>query len=191
MTFEGNGKFAQAAKAAEELAQFREQRLGADHWSARALRLEINSIECVQQQSLESQKEYLRTFRLAQKAQAFLMKGQFRDAQPLQEQMLAIRRKVLGEEDLHTAESYQGVAMNLNAQGKYAEAEEGLRKALAIRLKVLGEENPQAAESCNYLALNLVSQGKYALADERLRQSPGHQPQSFGRGERFHGHSLQ
>ena len=84
---------------------------------------------------------------------------------------LAIRRKVLGEEHPDTANSYNNLASNQNAQGKYALAEEGCRKALAIYRKVLGEEHPDTAGSYNNLAGNQNAQGKYAEAEEGYRKA--------------------
>jgi CHAT domain-containing protein/Flp pilus assembly protein TadD len=78
---------------------------------------------------------------------------------------------VLGEEHPHTADSYNNVAGNLNAQGKYAEAEVGHRKALAIRRKVLGEKHPDTAQSYDNVAGNLHAQGKYAEAEAGHRKA--------------------
>jgi hypothetical protein len=58
--------------------------------------------------------------------------GRYRDAQPLQEKLLALRRKVLGEEHSHIATSYGDLAANQYAQGRYREAEEGFRKAFLV-----------------------------------------------------------
>ena len=77
---------------------------------------------------------------------------------------------MLGEEHPDTANSYNNVAYNQNAQGKYAEAEEGYRKALAICRKVLGEEHPYTANSYSSLAVNQNVQGKYALAEGGFRK---------------------
>ena len=48
--------------------------------------------------------------------------GKYAEAQPLYEQALAIRRRLLTDDHPHTAQGYNNLADNLAAQGKYAEA---------------------------------------------------------------------
>jgi tetratricopeptide (TPR) repeat protein len=78
---------------------------------------------------------------------------------------------VLGEEHPDTANSYNNLAFNLNAQGRYKEAQESYQKALAIFRKVLGEEHPYTAGSYNNVALNLNAQGRYKEAEESFQKA--------------------
>jgi tetratricopeptide (TPR) repeat protein len=165
------GKFAEAAEIAEQLSHLREERQGKEHWQAVDARFTAEALRRALRSDKRDQEEYARSFELRRRASALVEKGQFKEALSLQPQILAICRKVLGEEHPDTANSYNNVAYNLNAQGKYAEAAEGYRKALAIRRKVLGEEHPDTALSYNNLAVNLSAQGKYAEGAEGFRKA--------------------
>ena len=165
------GKFADALKVAQALAALRGQVQGADHWQAVQARWAVEALGRVVGQGDETRKAYAGSLVLARQAAALEGKGRYRDAQPLQEKLLALRRKVLGEEHPSTAASYSSVAYNQYVQGKYPEAEEGHRKALAIKRKVLGEEHPDTATSYNNLAYNQAAQGKYKEAAEGYRKA--------------------
>jgi tetratricopeptide (TPR) repeat protein len=138
-------RFAEALQAAQAMAELRGRVQGADHWQAVDARWEVEALGRVVGQGEETRKAYAGSFVLARQAAALEGKGRYQDAQPLQEKLLAIYRKVLGEEHPHTATCYGNLAANQNAQGRYKEAEEGYGKALAICRKVLGEEHPHTA----------------------------------------------
>jgi tetratricopeptide (TPR) repeat protein len=165
------GKFADALETAEQLARLREERQGKEHWQAVDARFTAEALRRAVRSEKVDREEYAGTFEQFRRASSLEQKGQFKDAFPLRQQILAIRRKVLGEEHPSTATSYNNLAYNLNAQGKYAEAAEGFRKALAIRRKVLGEEHPDTALSYNNVAFNLNAQGKYAEAQEGYQKA--------------------
>ena len=59
--------------------------------------------------------------------------GKDAEAEPLFQKALEIRRRVLGEDHPNTANSYNGVAYNLNAQGKTAEAQPLYQKAHTLK----------------------------------------------------------
>ena len=63
-----------------------------------------------------------------------------------------------------TAESYNNLAYNLDAQGKYAQAQPLYEKALEISRRLLTDNHPDTAISYNNVAMNLNAQGKYAQA---------------------------
>jgi CHAT domain-containing protein len=93
------------------------------------------------------------------------------EAEPLYRKVLAIRRKVLGEDHPDTGTSYHNLAANLHDQGKLAEAVPLYRTALAIRRKTIGEEHADTALTCNHLALALDEQGKSVQAEPLYRQA--------------------
>lgn len=102
--------------------------------------------------------------RLDDQADALARQRRGAEAQPLLERALAIRLRVLGENDADTAWSYSELATNLDAQRRYAEATPLHEKALAIRRKVLGEDDLETATSYEYLAFNLTLLHRYAEA---------------------------
>ena len=165
------GKFDDALKVAQALAELRSKAQGADHWQTVDARWVVQALRRMLRQDERGRADYVRSFSLRGQADALVSKGRYKEAQPLLNKALALRRKVLGEEHPATATSYLNVAYNLNAQGKYAEADPLYRKALAIFRKVLGEEHPATATSYNNLASNLNAQGRYAEAEPLLRKS--------------------
>jgi tetratricopeptide (TPR) repeat protein len=165
------GKWAEALRAAEEVLRLREKVQGKDHWEAVNALWQVQALQAAQRQGKELQQEYKGLQGLQDQADALVDSGRYREAQPLLDRILDIKRKVVGEEHPDTAGSYSNVAFNLNAQGKYAAAEEGFHKALDINRKVLGQDHPDTATSCNNVAFNLNTQGKYAEAEEGFRKA--------------------
>jgi tetratricopeptide (TPR) repeat protein len=165
------GKLDEALPSAEELAQLRQERQGKEHWQAVDARFTAEGIRRALRSTPEDRQGYVKRFQLVGRAVALQQRGRFREALPVVEQILAICRKVLGEEHPDTAIGYNSVGYALEAQGKYAAAQEGYLKALAIRRKVLGEEHPDTAQSYNSIASNLSAQGKYAAAQEGFRKA--------------------
>jgi tetratricopeptide (TPR) repeat protein len=165
------GKFAEAVPAAKELLTLRQRLQGADHWEAVDARQQIRTLECRVEFTPEQQADYRRASAARREAQELEDRGRYAQAQPLREQVLAVCRRLLGEENSDSATCYNNLAMNLQAQGKYAEAEQGLRKALELGRKVLGEHHPHVAAGYNNLAMNLQYQGKYAEAEQGLRKA--------------------
>jgi CHAT domain-containing protein/tetratricopeptide (TPR) repeat protein len=170
MQSQAAGKFDKALAAAEELAQLRKKRQGKDHWQAVNASWQVKTIKRVQGLPQQSQGEYASIFAIGRQIQA-LGQERARDAQPLLEQLLAIRKKVLGEEHPDTAQSYNMLARSLLLQGKFVEAEASYRKALAIRQKLLGEEHPDTAQSYDGVASSLHLQSKFPEAQEDYRKA--------------------
>jgi tetratricopeptide (TPR) repeat protein len=165
------GTWEEALRAAEQLLALRQKVQGTDHWEAVNARWQVEALRAAQRQSEEVRKEYAGLPDLQRQADALVAGGRYREAQPVLEKILAVRRKVLGEEHPYTAASSNNLAHSLNAQGKYAAAEEGSRQALAIRRKTLGEEHPDTAAGYYNLASILNAQGRFAAAAEGYRQA--------------------
>jgi CHAT domain-containing protein/tetratricopeptide (TPR) repeat protein len=104
---------------------------------------------------------------LTNRASDLAAKGQFREAESLQQRVVQIHEKAVGPEHPLTATSVSNLGNMLYLQGKFAEAEQVHRRALAIRTKVLGPGHPDTATSLNNLANVLFEQGK----DEQLAPS--------------------
>jgi tetratricopeptide (TPR) repeat protein len=158
------GKFEDALKVAQELAQLRGRLQGTDHWEAVNARHDAEAVRRALRQAKPAREEYAASFAWKRQADALAQQGRYREAQPLLERTLATCRQVLGEEHPQTAASYDAVAAILYQQSRYQEAQESYRKALAICRQVLGEEHPNTAQSYNNLAVNLNAQGRYAQA---------------------------
>jgi eukaryotic-like serine/threonine-protein kinase len=97
--------------------------------------------------------------------------GRYDDAKPLQEQALATRRRVLGDEHQDTLMSIFQTGAMLWEQQKDTEAEAYFREALAKQRRILGEEHRDTLMSLGSLGLALFAQGKFVEADPYLREA--------------------
>jgi serine/threonine protein kinase len=88
----------------------------------------------------------------------------------LEQQALATRRRLLGEEHPDTLVAINSVGILLNAQGELSEAEPYLREALEKRRRILGEEHPDTLNSLNSLGGLLLNQGKLVEAEQYFRE---------------------
>jgi tetratricopeptide (TPR) repeat protein len=164
-------KFEEALKVAQELEPLRRRGQGADHWQAVNSRWQAEALRRVLSAPQAVRRDYAAALPLQRQAEALGTKGHYRQAQPLLEKVLQVRRQALGEQHPHTATGYNELAANLQAQGRYREAEDGFRKALAIRRKVLGEDHPDTAQGYNNVAASLNAQGRYKEAEEGFRKN--------------------
>ena len=105
--------------------------------------------------------------KLTARAQDAVREGQFNEAETLQEQVLAIHLKALGENNATTANSMSNLGFVYTLQGKYVEAEKLYRRSLAVRENVLGPDHPDVAANLNNLAKVLMELGK----DEQIGRS--------------------
>jgi tetratricopeptide (TPR) repeat protein len=165
------GKFEDALHAAEEVLALRTRLQGADHWETVNARTAVTALRQASHAGPEQRAEYAASIVAERQAGTLAVGGRYREARPLFEKVLAVRRKLLGEEHPDTASGYNNLAYILNVQGKYAEAAQTYRKALDIYRKALGEEHPDMALSYHNLCHNLNAQGKYAEAQEGCRKA--------------------
>ena len=97
--------------------------------------------------------------------------GEYAKAEPLYQEALRIRQKVLGPEHPDTATSLNNLAVLYQDMGEYAKAEPLYQEALRIRQKVLGPEHPDTAMSLNNLALLYQAMGEYAKAEPLYQEA--------------------
>jgi CHAT domain-containing protein/tetratricopeptide (TPR) repeat protein len=113
---------------------------------------------------------------IAARAEQAIARGEYQQAETLQEEVLAIHLKALGEFHPTTANSMSNLARVYDLQGKYAEAEKLYRRSLAVREKVLGPEHPDVATNLNNLAKVLQDLGKdesITVSEARARARSG------------------
>ncbi|KAA0585923.1 tetratricopeptide (TPR) repeat protein [Azospirillum lipoferum] len=92
--------------------------------------------------------------------------GDLAGARELQEEVLAVRRRVFGGEHPDTLTAMNNLASTLWSQGDLAGARELQEQVLTVRRRALGEERPDTLTSMNNLAETLRSQGDLAGARE-------------------------
>jgi tetratricopeptide (TPR) repeat protein len=98
-------------------------------------------------------------------------RARYGEAEPLYEQALALRKRVLGAEHPDTGSSLNNLAFLYESQGKYEQAEPLYEQALALRKRVLGAEHPDTGSSLNNLAGLYVRRGKYEQAEPLYEQA--------------------
>jgi CHAT domain-containing protein/Tfp pilus assembly protein PilF len=84
---------------------------------------------------------------------------------------LAIRRKVLGEKHVATAQSLEMLAGYLLNQGNYRESREAYENSLTIRKSVLGEQHIDTARSMSGLGALFYSRGQHDAARSHLERA--------------------
>ena len=96
--------------------------------------------------------------------------GKHAEAEALQREVLAVQKRVLGDEHPDTLDTACNLAISCSDQGKYAEAEALQREVLAVQKRVLGDEHPDTLDTAGNLAASCSEQGKYAEAEALQRE---------------------
>ena len=91
--------------------------------------------------------------------------GKYKEAIPLDEQLLALIRQLPGDEDAEAAESIGFLAFLYQSTGNYAKAEPLYQEALAISRKAPGPEELSLASILNNLGKLYLAIGEYAKAE--------------------------
>jgi tetratricopeptide (TPR) repeat protein len=73
--------------------------------------------------------------------------GKYEQAEQLLTRVLAVRRRVLGEQHPHTLITMDFLAKVYASEGKYSEARALYTKVLDMRLRVLGKDHPDTQET--------------------------------------------
>ncbi|MEQ9483129.1 MAG: tetratricopeptide repeat protein [Coleofasciculus sp. F4-SAH-05] len=97
--------------------------------------------------------------------------GRYSEAEPLYQQALQMRKKLLGDEHPLVVFSLNNLALLYSRQGRYSEAEPLYQQALQMRKKLLGDEHPDVATSLNNLAFLYESQERYSEAEPLYQQA--------------------
>ncbi len=179
-------QWAEAIARVDELLAFRLRVQGPEHfetvndeWRAKTLRL-------VSRMPHEDRVAYLSADTQNEQAKRVYYHGKYVEAQPLFEQVLETRRRLLTDEHPQTAEVYDRLALNLRSlpidyvrrtaekyenlkinldmPGAYAPFQPLFQKAHDISRRLLTDDHPQTAECYNSVAGNLEGQGMYDQA---------------------------
>ncbi len=163
----------EAIGRAEELLRLRSNVLGPGHFRSVNAEWLLKALRRVARMPKEDRAAFQSADPMTKQAQALESQGKFGAAQPLLEKVLAIRRRLLTDDDPRTAQSYGNLASNLDSQGKYATAQPLYEKALEITRRILGDDHPDTANGYNNLAFILDAQGKYAAAQPLYEKALG------------------
>ena len=106
--------------------------------------------------------------------------GLYKRAESLLVTDVAIRRQVLGPNNLETLNSMNKLANTLADEGKFTEAQSLYRETLAVRRRILGPEHPDTLVVMNDLATTFDEQGHYADAEKLEKEIIGIQRRVLG-----------
>jgi tetratricopeptide (TPR) repeat protein len=104
-------------------------------------------------------------------ARALTWQRQFEKARQLFEEVIALRRQVLGAEHRDTLTSMSSLATVLREQQQFEEARRLHAQTLEIRCRVLGAEDPDSLASMGELAVVLFQQERLAKARALLEKA--------------------
>ena len=91
--------------------------------------------------------------------------GDWKHAEQLRDQVLEMRKKLLGAEHPDTLTTMSNLASTYSNQGKWNEAEQLKVQVLDMRRKLLGAEHPDTLTSMSKLASTYSDQGKWNEAE--------------------------
>jgi CHAT domain-containing protein/Tfp pilus assembly protein PilF len=163
--------FTAAGKRLREVRDIQTARYGQDDWRVTDARLALADLELRAKLDGEQRKQLAEAERLHRQSVALYEKGRSREAVPLAERALALRKQVLGDKHPAYATSLNNLAALYWAMGDYAKAEPLCRQASAICKQALGDKHPDYATSLNNLAALYDSMGDHAQAEPLYRQA--------------------
>jgi CHAT domain-containing protein/Tfp pilus assembly protein PilF len=109
--------------------------------------------------------------RLEQQARQLYSQGRYAEAIPLAEQVVAIRKQVLGPQNPQVATALNNLALLYQDQGRYSEAEPLFQEAIAIDRQALPPNHPSLATHLNNLAGLYRAQGRYSEAEPLFQEA--------------------
>jgi tetratricopeptide (TPR) repeat protein len=119
----------------------------------------------------QKQRPLISTETLEAKIMELYKAGQYSDAIPLAQRLLAIQEKALGPDHPYVADSLNTLASLYEGQARYADAEPLCKRSLTIREKTFGANSLEVGQSLNTLANLYEEQGRYADAEQLYKRS--------------------
>lgn len=113
-------------------------------------------------------------------ANAKFYAGEYKEAEALNQRVLAMTRRIFGERHPRVAETLVNLGAIQQDLGNYPEAEGFHRRALEITRRFFGEHHYRTAASLTMVARALVFQRKLDEAETLLRQAAAVQERTFG-----------
>jgi tetratricopeptide (TPR) repeat protein len=157
--------WSEAKKYAQALLDLRIAKQGADHYMATDARHMLSDVE------IQSNLTPDERIQLAEAAQQelqqleFSRQGQYPLAAQLGEQVLATRKKLLGENHRDYATSLNSLALVYRSTEDYARAEQLYRHSQELVRKLFGEKHPLYATNLNNLGVLYERMGEYKKAE--------------------------
>ena len=152
----------QAITRTEDLLALKTRALGQDHFEVTSLGWNLKLLRRIAPMPREDRLAFLSSNRMTGEAMTLHDQGKFAQAQPLFEEALEIKRRLLTDEHPDTASAYNNVAYNLESLGKFAQAQPKYQKSLEILRRLLTDDHPDTAQLYSNVGASLDAQGKYA-----------------------------
>ena len=150
-----------------------------DYTGAMQLRLAEALCQRLKGRSAEAEDDL---FAQSNLAGAYERAGRFAEANALQQELLATRRRVFGPNHAETLVVAGSLGTTLLSQGKDVEAEAVYRDTLERQRELLGPEHEHTLGTSSSLATALQNQGKFAEAEPVLRDTLAIQERVLGEG---------
>jgi CHAT domain-containing protein/Tfp pilus assembly protein PilF len=166
-----DGQYAEAQEPAQRLLTLRTRVQGADHWQTGDARRELEDLRRLEHLPADQRAQLRESDELNGRVYRLWQAGKFKEALPLAQKALAIRRQLLGKDQSKLSVSLFNLGAQYQGLDDYAAAQACYEQALAIRRRTLGEDHPATAQSYHNLALTLYSRGKYAEAEPLFQKA--------------------
>ena len=131
----------EAIARAEKLLAFRSRAQGPKHFETVNAQWLLKTLHRVAPMTHEDRVAYASARTMNEQAEALYGQGKYAKAQPIFENALEIRHRLLTDDHPDTAESYNNVALCLDSQSKHADALPLFKKALTISNCLIGAKN--------------------------------------------------
>jgi tetratricopeptide (TPR) repeat protein len=164
-------RWTEAIAKAEELLDLRTRAQGPMHFETVDVEWFLKALRRIAPMSKDDRADYRSLETLDEQAATLHSLGKDAQAQPLYEKSLEITRRLLTDDHVDTANSYDKLATSLYFQGRYTAAQPLYEKAMEIKRRLLTENDIGTANSYNNLALNLNAQGRYAEAQRLYKKA--------------------
>jgi tetratricopeptide (TPR) repeat protein len=152
--------WAATRKARQEVLTVQQRLLGKTDWRVTDARLALAGVEQRSRLTAQQCGQLRQTAELRQQFGRLAGSGKYREAVPVVQQELTLRKELLGEQHPSYADSLNNLAGMYYEMGAYAKAEPLYQKSLALRKQVLGEKHPSYVNGLNWTSPRMVSAQK-------------------------------
>jgi tetratricopeptide (TPR) repeat protein len=160
---DGEGKRAEAAKAASELLALRTKVQGSDHWQVTDARIRLADLE--RSSTPDQVAQLQKALKLNAAAVVSMNRGKYAQAESPLVEAIEIVRKTIGEAHPIYATMINNLGQSYHGAGNYAHAALRYRESSELFAKTLGESHPKYADSLNILGVLYRNTGEYVKAE--------------------------
>jgi CHAT domain-containing protein len=158
------GQFVKALRLRKEVLRLQQKRLGKDHWETTDARLALQDSRRLAGMSPEDRGALLQAQTEQGRVVQLYQQGRYREAVDIAVKVLAVRRKVLGEEHRAYADSLHNLARLYREMGEHGKALPLFLEARRVQRTALGEGHPVYATSLSNLANLYQAMGEHGKA---------------------------